>query len=101
MDQSLTKSGRPTPDTRKRNSSPQDASNDDGRGERAPSTGDAIALPSHVAGSGALDRLVDAARDYAKASTAENTNKAYVADWKHFTRWCRLRGTDPLPRRRR
>lgn len=58
---------------------------------------DPIALPAHVAGSGALDRLVDAARDYAKASTAENTNKAYAADWKHFARWCRLKGTDPLP----
>ena len=55
------------------------------------------ALPSHVAGSGALDRLVETARDYAKASTAENTNRAYKADWSHFARWCRLKGTDPLP----
>ena len=58
---------------------------------------DKIALPSHVAGSGTLDRLVDTARDYARASTAENTNKAYATDWKHFTRWCRLKETDPLP----
>ena len=58
---------------------------------------DGIALPAHVAGSGTLDRLVDTARDYAKAATAENTNKAYAADWKHFGRWCRIRGTDPLP----
>ncbi|MDK3075817.1 tyrosine-type recombinase/integrase [Sedimentitalea sp. JM2-8] len=65
--------------------------------ERAAPDGDSIALPAHVAGSGTLDRLVDAARDYAKASTADNTNKAYAADWKHFTRWCRLKGTDPLP----
>ena len=62
-----------------------------------------LALPAHVAGtagligSGTLDRLVDTARDYAKASTANNTNKAYAADWKHFGRWCRLKGTDPLP----
>ena len=68
--------------------------NDD---ERELSDGDAIALPSHVAGSGTLDRLVKNARDYAKASTADNTNKAYAADWKHFARWCRLKGTDPLP----
>ena len=60
-------------------------------------TRDPITLPSHVAGSGTLDRLVETARDYAKASTSENTNKAYAADWKHFARWCRLRGTDPLP----
>ena len=64
---------------------------------RDPEKSDGIVLPSHVAGSGTLDRLVDTARDYAKASTAENTNKAYAADWKHFTRWCRLKGTDPLP----
>tara|TARA_R110002049_G_scaffold207986_1_gene378384 strand:- start:4968 stop:6065 length:1098 start_codon:yes stop_codon:yes gene_type:complete len=56
-----------------------------------------LALPSDVAGSGTLDRLIDTARDYAKGSTAENTNKAYAADWKHFARWCRLRGTAPLP----
>lgn len=58
---------------------------------------DRITLPVHVAGSGTLDRLVDTARDYAKASTADNTNKAYAADWKHFTRWCRLKGAEPLP----
>ena len=60
-------------------------------------TRDPISLPASVAGSGTLDRLVDTARDYAKASTAENTKKAYAADWKHFIRWCRLKGTDPLP----
>ena len=58
---------------------------------------DRITLPVHVAGSGTLDRLVDTARDYAKASTAENTNKAYAADWKHFARWCRQKGAEPLP----
>lgn len=58
---------------------------------------DRITLPVHVAGSGTLDRLVDTARDYAKASTAENTNKAYAADWKHFARWCRLKGAESLP----
>ncbi|MEM7319058.1 MAG: tyrosine-type recombinase/integrase [Pseudomonadota bacterium] len=57
----------------------------------------AIALPGHVAGYGSLDRLVDTARDYARAATAENTNKAYAADWRHFTRWCQQKGTEPLP----
>lgn len=55
------------------------------------------ALPAHIAGSGTLDRLAQTARDYAKASTAENTNKAYAADWKHFAQWCRLKGAEPLP----
>lgn len=56
-----------------------------------------IGVPSHIAVSGALDRLVDTARDYARFATAQNTNKAYKADWTQFTRWCRMRGTDPLP----
>ncbi|WP_341485609.1 tyrosine-type recombinase/integrase [Thioclava sp. GXIMD4215] len=56
-----------------------------------------IALPSHVAGSGTLDRLVETARDYARAAASENTLKAYAKDWAQFARWCRLRGTDPLP----
>ncbi|MDA8586539.1 tyrosine-type recombinase/integrase [Rhodobacteraceae bacterium] len=58
-----------------------------------------ITLPAHVAGSGSLDRLVDQARDYAASATAENTNKAYKADWKHFASWCRRKGIDPLPPR--
>ncbi len=78
-------------------SAPPDVPNGDEHDESAPSADNTIALPAHVAGSGALDRLVDTARDYAKASTAENTYKAYTADWKHFARWCRLKGTDPLP----
>ncbi|WP_371228902.1 tyrosine-type recombinase/integrase [Roseovarius sp. 2305UL8-3] len=71
--------------------------------ERKPARSDAIALPSDagglagLVGSGTLDRLVETARDYAKASTSDNTNKAYAADWKHFARWCRLKGTEPLP----
>ena len=76
---------------------PYDPPNNDERDERITRDGASIALPAHVAGSGALDRLIDTARDYAEASTAGNTNKAYAADWKHFTRWCRLKGTDPLP----
>ncbi|MBC7157363.1 MAG: integrase, partial [Rhodobacteraceae bacterium] len=59
---------------------------------------DGIALPSHVAGSGTLlDRLVETARDYARAAASENTLKAYANDWAHFARWCRMRGADPLP----
>lgn len=28
---------------------------------------------------------------------AQNTSRAYAADWKHFARWCRMTGTTPLP----
>ncbi len=58
---------------------------------------DALALPAHVAGSGTLDRLVETARDYAKRATSENTLRAYAKDWAHFSRWCRMKGTEPLP----
>ena len=56
-----------------------------------------IALPSHFVGSGTLDRLVETARDYARAALSENTRRAYAKDWTHFARWCRMRGADPLP----
>ncbi len=84
-------------ESEKSTSAPSDTFDDAQDDERDQVKSDAIALPSHVAGSGTLDRLVETARDYAKASTAENTNKAYAADWKHFARWCRLKGTEPLP----
>jgi hypothetical protein len=83
----------------KQTSSNSDAGDIAQDNERDQEKSDGIALPSHaggLAGSGALDRLVDTARDYAKASTAENTNRAYAADWKHFGRWCRRHGVDPL-----
>lgn len=63
--------------------------------EQEPS--DTISLPSHVTGSGSLDRLVDTARGYARAATSDNTRRAYDQDWAHFARWCRMKGTEPLP----
>jgi hypothetical protein len=65
--------------------------------KRGASAGEALSLPSHVAGSGTLDRLVETARDYAKHAASENTLKAYAKDWAHFSRWCRMKGTEPLP----
>lgn len=56
-----------------------------------------IALPSHVAGSGTLDRLVDTAQNYARAAASDNTLKAYAKDWAHFSRWCRMKGASALP----
>jgi integrase len=57
----------------------------------------AFALPSHIAGSGRLDRLVETAQDYARQAASENTLMAYAKDWAAFARWCRMRGVDPLP----
>jgi integrase len=65
--------------------------------ERDRPDGEALRLPSFVAGSGTLDRLVDTARDYARAAASDNTLKAYAKDWVHFARWCRMKGAEPLP----
>src|SRR6056297_193058 len=68
-----------------------------GDNERDRPEGEALSLPSSVAGSGTLDRLVETARDYARAAASDNTLKAYAKDWAHFARWCRMKGTEPLP----
>lgn len=78
-------------------SGPPEAFDLDESDESVAPDGRSIALPSHVAGSGVLDRLVETARDYARAAASPNTLKAYAKDWSHFARWCRMRGTDPLP----
>ena len=69
--------------------------NEDNKSDAGPS--EALALPSSVAGSGALDRLVETARDYSRAAASDNTLRAYAKDWAHFARWCRMKGTEPLP----
>ena len=65
--------------------------------ERDHPSSEALSLPSFVAGSGTLDRLVDTARDYARAAASDNTLKAYAKDWAHFARWCRMKGAETLP----
>lgn len=76
---------------------PPELSDPNDRDESVAPEDGALALPSHIAGSGTLDRLVETARDYARAAASENTLKAYAKDWAHFSRWCRMRGADPLP----
>lgn len=63
------------------------------RAERA----DFISTDLIVPETGALEGLVDKARDYAAKATAENTNIAYAKDWAHFNSWCRRQGAEPLP----
>ncbi len=78
-------------------STPSDTIAEAQRGESGQEESAAIVLPAHVAGTGALDRLVNTARDYASAAASDNTLKAYAKDWANFARWCRMRGADPLP----
>ena len=85
----------PSGDEKSRSAS-QEATAEPQLNERDAQSDEQIALPVHVAGSGSLDRLVDQARGYAASATAENTTRAYKADWKHFASWCRRKGVDPL-----
>jgi integrase len=54
----------------------------------APSPGQ---VPAH------LEKLVETARDYARGAKAAATQRAYAADWRHYTAWCRRREVEPLP----
>lgn len=44
-----------------------------------------------------LSELADKARSYARNAKAENTQRAYAADWRHYSAWCARRGVSPLP----
>jgi|TARA_Y100000815_G_scaffold238005_1_gene232106 integrase len=83
--------------TKKSSSEPPIGPSSNEDNERGRPDGGALSLPSFVVGSGTLDRLVGTARDYARAAASDNTLKAYAKDWAHFTRWCRMKGTEPLP----
>ena len=44
-----------------------------------------------------LEPLVETAKAYARAATAENTNRAYAADWRDYLRWRARQGLDLRP----
>ena len=48
-------------------------------------------LPAEVAGA------AEAARGFAERAKAENTKRAYRADWRDFRSWCAEHGRDALP----
>jgi integrase len=81
----------------KLSSAPPSGSSFNETDERDAAPDEALTLPSFVPGSGTLDRLVNTARDYARAAASDNTLKAYAKDWAHFARWCRMKGIEPLP----
>ncbi len=57
----------------------------------------ALARPLPAAPSTALETLAELAKDYARASRAQNTQRAYEADWRHFSSWLRRQGLPELP----
>ena len=44
-----------------------------------------------------LAPLAETARDYARAATSQNTNRAYAADWRHYAAWARRQNLPALP----
>jgi integrase len=44
-----------------------------------------------------LEKLAATAKDYARGAKADNTNRAYAADWRHYAAWSRRQGFPPLP----
>jgi integrase len=44
-----------------------------------------------------LDVLADKAKDYARNARSENTQRAYDADWRHFSSWLRRQSFSSLP----
>jgi len=66
----------------------------------APEVSHDISLPSPVGDDQTpsnLTSLADRARGYVDAASSANTRKAYAADWKHFSAWCRRSNLAPLP----
>jgi integrase len=61
------------------------------------SGGTALALPSEATALVLIEETVEQAKEYAKASQAENTQRAYKSDLADFTRYCEAHGFDPLP----
>jgi integrase len=47
--------------------------------------------------SGRLAALAETAKDYARAAQADNTQRAYSADWKMFASWLRRQGLAETP----
>ncbi|SFQ54179.1 site-specific integrase [Nitratireductor indicus] len=64
---------------------------DDGSHSPLPSQPDASPLPDH------LENLAGRARGYLEAASSANTRRAYSADWKHFSTWCRRQGLGIIP----
>jgi integrase len=44
-----------------------------------------------------LAALAETAKNYARAARANNTQRAYDADWRHFSSWLRRQGFSRLP----
>ena len=64
--------------------------------ELVPATTDLALRPTPTL-PGIVDLETERADAYARAARADNTHRAYAADWVIFTTWCSERGECPLP----
>ena len=64
---------------------------------QAPSADPPALLPSAGRLSGRLAALAETAKDYARSAQADNTQRAYAADWKMFASWLRRQGLPETP----
>jgi integrase len=64
---------------------------------RHPSDPDASPSLSAAQLSGRLAALAETAKTYARAAQADNTQRAYAADWRHFASWLRRQGLAETP----
>ncbi|ATQ70830.1 integrase (plasmid) [Methylosinus trichosporium OB3b] len=60
-------------------------------------TSDDASPPSPPTRSDPLAALAETAKGYARAARANNTQRAYDADWRHFSSWLRRQGLPQSP----
>ena len=64
---------------------------------QAPGANPPALLPSAGRLSGRLAALAETAKDYARSAQADNTQRAYAADWRMFASWLRRQGLPETP----
>jgi integrase len=64
---------------------------------QAPGANPPALLPSAGRLSGRLAALAETAKAYARSAQADNTQRAYAADWKMFASWLRRQGLAETP----
>jgi integrase len=64
---------------------------------QAPGANPPALLPSARRLSGRLAALAETAKAYARSAQADNTQRAYAADWKMFASWLRRQGLAETP----
>jgi integrase len=91
--------GRPPDPKRSLRESPRGGREPEGAAleTQAPGANPPALLPSAGRLSGRLAALAETAKDYARSAQADNTQRAYAADWRMFASWLRRQGLPETP----